>query len=464
MNLDKNRHLLPCPNCRAVAFVNLDLSQAAKIRCPACSTEFSLAEVVDSQLACWQIVDEMESEFSVASAPVHDDSLMKALAYRDEVTIEPPSDQSGELPLATAELASPAKAATKADWSGFQPITHEQFERMKRKSRSPVWQILQVVLGGLAAIPIALLLVWHLIGTDVAGAGPAVGRIMPWIVPQKFRPYQPMASTESNSDRRPVRRGGFEQPGPTDATALPAENLEPSSGEPVAESPTKITHSAEQPAVQPASGTLAPNRQFSDSAAEAADNENLFEFIRQTSDQLGQWPKAYRSGGADIKTRAQSTYANLCSLAQKVRSSVQQNHISQVALLTELRSVGNQVEQYAEVRSLIQQGSNYWLDRLAASIPAHDIAKTDPKNEFGFAIVITVESAQLTPSDAFVVSASKITRPISQNLEIAIPRSVARNVEAGQKLFLLGYVRPDEGTPMKAPRSYQFVASYVYEL
>ena len=58
--------------------------------------------------------------------------------------------------------------------------------------------MLQVALGGLAAIPVSLLLMWHLLGTDIGDAAPWVAQYAPWIVPQKFHAYAPRAVVPAN--------------------------------------------------------------------------------------------------------------------------------------------------------------------------------------------------------------------------------------------------------------------------
>ena len=83
--------------------------------------------------------------------------------------------------------------------SGFQSFSNGPAVRRRPPRRSPVWSMLQVALGGLAAVPVSLLLMWHLLGTDIAGAAPWVAQYAPWIVPQKFHAYAPTSTITANS-------------------------------------------------------------------------------------------------------------------------------------------------------------------------------------------------------------------------------------------------------------------------
>jgi hypothetical protein len=101
----------------------------------------------------------------------------------------------------SSNQASTQLAKTPA-WSHFQPLTPDFLDRQRRDRRTfSIWPVIQVALGGVAAVPVALLLIWHLLGTDVGEAGPWVGKFVPWIVPEKFRPYQSL-TPEQNLDAK----------------------------------------------------------------------------------------------------------------------------------------------------------------------------------------------------------------------------------------------------------------------
>ncbi len=59
--------------------------------------------------------------------------------------------------------------------------------RRKPQEASAIRKIVPPVLGGLAAFPIATLIMWYGFGKDIGSTGPTVAQYVPWIVPQKLR-------------------------------------------------------------------------------------------------------------------------------------------------------------------------------------------------------------------------------------------------------------------------------------
>ncbi len=172
---------LPCPGCHRTLVLAKEASLKAVLRCKHCDAQFVLGEMIESSLGFWDVVED-------PNPPTQ--ALVAATAEPNQST----SDErvSAELELAQSEFESPQailrKQASKqdVDWSKFEPITHEQFEKMRRKSKSPIWSMVSVLLGGVASIPVATLLIWHLLGKDPFQAGPTVARYLPWVVPAQF--------------------------------------------------------------------------------------------------------------------------------------------------------------------------------------------------------------------------------------------------------------------------------------
>ena len=179
----------------------LGTSLEATVCCPHCNHSFALGELMLTQFASWQVVDDPASR----------------LAADDEGLVS----QS-----ATTQHAQTQQAATP---SLLPNLSLRDYERRKRKQTSGIWSLLPIVLGGLAAFPIALLILWHGLGRDVANLGPEVARFAPWIVPKKFHPNTRTLPTPVSS---PPARGasGFRQfdelelksPAVAEATAIEA--------------------------------------------------------------------------------------------------------------------------------------------------------------------------------------------------------------------------------------------------
>ncbi|MEM7475557.1 MAG: hypothetical protein AAF483_11255, partial [Planctomycetota bacterium] len=169
------------------------VSEKAKLACPKCEEEFVLIDLLESQYGFWKVVTDPGDEIKLASEKPDFREVSRPLAgtvsagsLSGNQPVRPAAniDDDEELKIRDAE----DEAKPKQQFTSVEPITYEQFEKMKRKDRSPLWSMIQIVLGGLAAIPIALILIWHLLGKDIGGAGPVVAKYAPWLVPEKFHP------------------------------------------------------------------------------------------------------------------------------------------------------------------------------------------------------------------------------------------------------------------------------------
>ena len=89
-----------------------------------------------------------------------------------------------------------------------------------RKKSNPVGTLLSVMGGGMAAIPISLLLMWYALGKDPLEAGPMVANVAPWIVPPKFRGNVGLA--EKLPEMPPMVGPGFSDSDPNAMGKLPS--------------------------------------------------------------------------------------------------------------------------------------------------------------------------------------------------------------------------------------------------
>ena len=107
------------------------------------------------------------------------------------------------------------------DWS----VLGAANPRRRQKEVSSIRKIVPPVLGGLAAFPIATLIMWYGFGKDIGSTGQTVSQYVPWIVPQKFR------SGPSDFPRREIGssgslRGNSSRPNSTTQNTLPTLNRE----------------------------------------------------------------------------------------------------------------------------------------------------------------------------------------------------------------------------------------------
>ncbi len=205
--------LIPCPHCHQLLQPPEKASKHAKLRCPLCLNELLACDLIMGVHRAWVVIDDpggvdVFHEFHLdRKAAEASESAEVAERFRN-VSVARPADSSTDVEIHESgieglELAeddgeeyqianapsesTPIKSSPEnIDWSRFKPMTHDEFQRKRRQSRSPFGLILQIVLGGVAAVPIALLIMWHLLGQDVGEAGPTVSKYLPWIVPEKF--------------------------------------------------------------------------------------------------------------------------------------------------------------------------------------------------------------------------------------------------------------------------------------
>ncbi len=442
---------------------------------------------------------------TVGSLPV---DAAHELAMRDvsldDARLDPPVRE--ELPYPTGDLeedeSEPVRASgsKKPDWSNFQAKPRK---RGRGQRGSSLWLVLQAALGGLAAIPISLLLMWHLLGTDIAGAAPWVAQYVPWIVPAKFHASSVGASTSpaisTSATQQPTALGGI--------TRLPTVEL-----------PAEIaTDDASQaPGPQPEPNALATDEEsyglsntadverLLDNSAnalqdQAGDNlivgedrarsldtdadadasldeelelpldappeldatavENSFARIRQADASLEEWSQAFQAKRTDLKSLALSTYEELADLAKALDQLPPRNAVLRT-VRGQIRPISRQVQSKAEVQSLIEQGALHWLrSRLSestASVPSPFPAATDGESSrdsaaVGLAIIIDVDHVESVnrQGESWTQLMVRTDSPTAGvQLEIRIPPDVAVSLaedqlQPGERLFLLGTVMPE---------------------
>ena len=111
-----------------------------------------------------------------------------------------------ESPMDATTSTTPLTSATSGTSGGVKK------QRARRGDKGGLWSIIQVVLGGAAAIPVTLLLLWWVVGKDIMNAGPTVAQYAPWIVPKKFANPPDFITARRDGPRVPppaLGEGGF---------------------------------------------------------------------------------------------------------------------------------------------------------------------------------------------------------------------------------------------------------------
>lgn len=465
--------LLPCSRCQRTFSVRSEVSESALLKCPNCGNQFRLGELLDAFYAPWVILENPSvtsnsgtPEDAAAAQLTADTSLGYAVGDQSAARsatrpdAEPATGSGRELEESGLALAGPdlelaeededagisldgaSKEEPKTDWSQFKPITHEEFQRIKRADRSPIWSTLQVVLGGAAAIPVSLLLIWYVLDKDVAGAGPAVARYVPWVVPEKFRGLAHAEPTEPDSlsaePRRMRRRGesGFRQ---FDDVLPATENGNPdstdsagpegASGEQegavvgtLAETPDALDGAASKPATsEPLSVDPAPGESASASDPPMAD---VFGLLKRTKEKVDQWPELATAEVAVKREAALSLYTDLASLGAHF-SAIPDTPGAPALARDKAQEISRAIKRQPDLIKVIFDAAKAQLSgRL-------------PRPENGWALVCTVGET-LDQEDTWRVMVADAPLLPLDVPTIEVPKSVAPLLTSGQRLLLLG--------------------------
>ena len=171
---------------------------------------------------------------------INDDGIQPALEL--ELELEEPGEfeESEEVEVAGFAEAKSSMRQSAPDWSVLGP----PIRRRRTQEVSAMRKILPPVLGGLAAFPIATLIMWYGFGKDIGSTGPTVAQYVPWIVPEKLRNspwhYSARGSREDGSSAQPSQRSA-----PQSRTSFPALNRENQ----VVEPPDRVTENTQQASV-----------------------------------------------------------------------------------------------------------------------------------------------------------------------------------------------------------------------
>lgn len=414
--------LLPCPHCGQQSLLPSDTSLEASLKCPHCSQQLVLGEALLQQFSSWEVIDDPASLVPSDYASVE--------PSRPTVVPVPQLDSDqDELQLSTS--VAPASSEQPTQNVSVRPYTHFEYERMRRKQKSPIWSVVPVVLGGLAAFPIALLILWWGLGKDVGEMGPQVAEFVPWIVPQQFHPVKEVVSGPFSLRRGRPGPSGLPRPDdsgltPTPAPMLPTASASNADGDAAvmqAESETNQAPSSLPPGgIMPAATQPSITAEVDGSTpAQSEQNQNVFESIRLANTQLLELAVALESKSADRKERVLEVFDRLSRLAIDF-SMIDGNNANLRTIKEQMQPLARNIKQHSEIQSL--------LDRVA------EIKSGEPKVDDRTGIAMTLEIDEVERLQELWQVAG--THKLTQKTMIEIPRFLAPALAAGQKLFVLG--------------------------
>ncbi len=189
--------IVNCPRCRDEVTVPARASRKALVRCPLCLEEYLLGEAVELPPALIVLDGSADGdELALVGAGVASDTAQAGGMELggDEYRLSGGGFGAAldSRPSAGASL-SPARPAVKG-------------ARPKRKEKSPVVEVMKVVVGGVVGCGLALLVLWWGFARDDFRLGPRIAPYAPWIVPAKFhgKPVAPDGQqTAANSTAGP---------------------------------------------------------------------------------------------------------------------------------------------------------------------------------------------------------------------------------------------------------------------
>lgn len=216
--------VVACPKCTEKVSLPPKTPPAAKVRCPLCGDNYLLSEAMDTLPPMLEVL-----ELPEGYSPIAEDVDISAAAFLASPDRKPPSDEEdeGELRLegAAVGIAIADEDALTPRYDAWGPTssslpTHEIADvtpkrdglapgppRKKKPQINPVFHIFGIVMGGIVAIPAALMILLWLPGSlhrDPMEIGPWLAKNAPFLAPAKFH----TDSTDALQDKptKPVEK------------------------------------------------------------------------------------------------------------------------------------------------------------------------------------------------------------------------------------------------------------------
>lgn len=329
-------------------------------------------------------------EFDALETPieVEAESIQPALELELELELEEPEEfEEAEAPDEagfTEAKISEQQSAT--DWSVLGP----PIKRRRAQEASAIRKILPPVLGGLAAFPIATLIMWYGFGKDIGSTGPTVAQYVPWIVPQKLRntPWQYSARGSREDSHLPQRS---QRTAPQPRTSFPTLNRENTIVEPadrVTEnteltSVEKTNDSVEKPTMQPDDDKPLKNDPTKSNDEPTIAKPSLSETIAKLRTLQKEWNDTPKSDQAKMVGEYFSIVRQLSEQAAELKGR------SASVWRKELESISREILSHSNIPRAIQLGAMGKLPGVPTTRP----------DDF-FATVITIGDVNEPTSNA----------------------------------------------------------------
>lgn len=410
-----------CPNCQHPIHLPEGISQTATLQCPMCGHTTQASALTQNAGPTWIVVDPGDPAqpltTGIPSATTIESPQAIVQPMPESNTPDSPSTEpapitvtstpSGSTDNADYELADPnlpkadrtrKQPLKQQDWSKHKPLTHDEYQRRKRKSSSPFAGIVQVVLGGFTALPIAQLLIWHVLGKDPFDLAPKTAAYVPWIVPHKFRPYAPV------NDNRFVERSSPRASSNSSGSGI-ARDFDAELAASLAESEKKPRTNETRPTeIKEENKTVEKEKTASDPKEKAlpdapvdgvdsvtkdvpvSESEKLSAAIASTKKAMNDWGTIAKEDASKRREVANSFYANLATSVEQF-AKIEEEPSARL-LKREVEKLGREISKDAELIQLVRAGGFAKLSKANDNLPPGS----------GLALIATFES--ISPSSA----------------------------------------------------------------
>ncbi len=191
-----------CLNCGGLVRVPVRSAADSKVRCPHCSNEYRLNEILDESVPALEIVEEAPESFT---APLE---LAEPTVIQKDVFVVPAQLAEGAMrkrKRRSGSEHSEGSSSQRRERGGREAAREDKRSRKRSRSerksqhssrgqtrtsktaKSPAIEFVKVVVGGLMSIPIAYAIVLWAFNKDPLNVGPQISRYAPVVIPADFQ-------------------------------------------------------------------------------------------------------------------------------------------------------------------------------------------------------------------------------------------------------------------------------------
>ncbi|MGY8748992.1 MAG: hypothetical protein ACKVHR_13180 [Pirellulales bacterium] len=189
-----------CLSCKGLVRVPVESSANSKVRCPHCSNEYWLSEILDELVPSLEIIDDAQQPVAIAPVNEEPEPIQKAV-----FTVPPQLSEGAKWKHrkrrdrseggSDSRREAEGRSSSRKAWrsrkrfrSKWKPESRSRRQKSTMTSpRNPSIEFIKVVVGGLMAIPIAYAIVLWAFNKDPLNVGPQISEYVPIVIPADFQ-------------------------------------------------------------------------------------------------------------------------------------------------------------------------------------------------------------------------------------------------------------------------------------